>query len=134
MGLITYKTRSATSDKIFGASAQVRIVAAEQRRVMDDPKPTLHRDLQVQTENFADEICGPTIGKGAVIDKLLDLRNLGRGRDLGLELTVDEMLESVPGERMVSSEWWMSCLAELADHAAFLAAGYPAVQPELMSA
>jgi len=125
---------SAESQKEFGASTQLRLATAELKRVMTDPMPTLHRDLQVQTENFVDEISGPTIGKGAVIDRLLDLRNLGRGRDLGLELTVDEMLESIPGERMVSAEWWMSCLAELADHAAFLAAGYPAVQPELMSA
>jgi len=35
------------------------------------------------------------------------------------------MLESIPGGRLVSSEWWLSCLSELADHAAFLAAGYP---------
>lgn len=94
----------------------------------------LHKDLQAQTECFANEIDGPTIGKAAIIDRLLDLRNLGRGRDLGLELTVDDMLESIPGERLVSSEWWMSCLAELADHAAFLAAGYPAATPELVSA
>jgi hypothetical protein len=119
---------------MFSASTQLRIVAAERRRVMIDQNPTLHRDLRVQTESFADEISGPTIGKGAIIDRLLDVRNLGRGRDLGLELTVDEMLESIPGGRMVSAEWWMSCLSELADHAAFLAAGYPAVQPELMSA
>ncbi len=96
--------------------------------------PELHHDLAVQTEVFVEQIDGPTIGKGAIVDHLLDLRNLGRGRDLGLELTVDEMLESLPGERQVSSEWWMSCLAELADHAAFLAAGYPAVVPELLSA
>ena len=49
-------------------------------------------------------------------------------------MTVDDMLESIPGERLVSSEWWMSCLADLADHAAFLAAGYPAATPELVSA
>lgn len=95
---------------------------------------TLHRDLQNQTEQFANEIDGPTIGKAAIVDRLLDLRNLGRGCDLGLELTVDEMLESIPGHRTVSSEWWMSCLADLADHAAFLAAGYPAATPELVSA
>lgn len=117
------------------------MLGAERRPVMHQqslapcPKsPTLHRDLQEQTEHFADEINGPTIGKTMIIDRLLDLRNLGRGRDLGLELTVDAMLESVPGERVVSSEWWMTCLAELADHAAFLAAGYPAVTPELVSA
>lgn len=96
--------------------------------------PVLHRDLQEQTKHFADEIDGPTIGKATIIDRLLDLRNLGRGRDLGLELTVDAMLESIPGERVVSSEWWMTCLGELADHAAFLAAGYPAATPELVSA
>lgn len=101
---------------------------------MHHQSPALYRDLQAQTETFADEISGPTIGKSAVVDRLLDLRNLGRGRDLGLELTVDEMLESIPGSRMVSSEWWMSCLAELADHAAFLAAGYPPATPELLSA
>ena len=96
--------------------------------------PELHHDLQVHTEAFVEEISGPTIGKGAIVDRLLDLRNLGRGRDLGLELTVDEMLESIPGGRIVSSEWWMSCLSDLADHAAFLAAGYPAVMPQLASA
>ena len=101
---------------------------------MQQQTPTLYRDLQEQTETFADEISGPTMGKGAVVDRLLDLRNIGRGRDLGLELTVDEMLESIPGGRMVSSEWWMSCLAEVADHAAFLAAGYPPAVPQLLSA
>ena len=94
----------------------------------------LHLDLQVQTEILVDQIHGPTIGKGAIVDHLLDLRNLGRGRDLGLELTVDGMLESLPGERMVSSEWWMSCLAQFADHATFLAAGYPAVVDDLVAA
>jgi hypothetical protein len=96
--------------------------------------PELHQDIQVHTEAFVEEISGPTIGKGTIVDRLLDLRNLGRGRDLGLELTVDEMLESIPGERVVSSEWWMTCLSELADHAAFLAAGYPPVMPGLLSA
>jgi len=95
---------------------------------------TLHRDLQQQTQVFLDEIEGPTISKAAVVDRLLDLRNLGQGRDLGLELTVDEMLESVPGKRQVSSEWWLSCLSELADHAAFLAAGYPPASPDLVAA
>ncbi len=95
---------------------------------------SLCQDLQAQTERFANEIDGPTISKAEIIDRLLDLRNLGHGRDLGLELTVDEMLQSVPGRRFVSSEWWMSCLADLADHAAFLAAGYPAASPELVSA
>ena len=94
----------------------------------------LHQDLQLRTEHLVDEIDGPMMPKGMVIDRLLDLRNVGRGRDLGLELSIDEMLESVPGGMMVSSEWWMTCLAELADHAAFLAAGYPAVIPELASA
>lgn len=94
----------------------------------------LHIDLQVQTEEFVEQINGPTIAKGAIIDHLLDLRNLGRGRDLGLELTVDEMLESLPADKTISSEWWMSCLAEVADHAAFLAAGYPAVLPDLLTA
>ena len=69
-----------------------------------------------------------------MIDRLLDLRNIGRGRDLGLELSIDDMLESVPGDILISSEWWMTCLAQIADHAAFLAAGYPAVLPELASA
>lgn len=93
----------------------------------------LHRELHAQTESFVHEIDGPTILKSAIVDRLLDLRNTGRGRDLGLELTVDDMLESIPDERLVSSEWWMSCLADLADHAAFLAAGYPAATPELVS-
>ncbi len=88
----------------------------------------------MQTQLFLEEIDGPTLSKGMVVDRLLDLRNLGRGRDLGLELTVDEMLESVPGQRQVSSEWWLSCLAALADHAAFLAAGYPPAVPELLAA
>ncbi len=43
------------------------------------------------------------------------------------------MLESIPAGRLVSSEWWLSCLAELADHATFLAAGYPPV-PDLAAA
>lgn len=94
----------------------------------------LHRDLQLQTQMFLEEIEGPTLSKGMVVDRLLDLRNLGRGRDLGLELTVDEMLESVPGQRQVSSEWWLSCLSDLADHAAFLAAGYPPALPDLVAA
>ena len=94
----------------------------------------LHLVLQDRTEDLVEEINGPTIARAAVIDRLLDLRNMGKGRDLGLELSIDEMLESVPGGRMVSSEWWMTCLCQLADHAAFLAAGYPAVLPELATA
>ncbi|MFT7475083.1 MAG: hypothetical protein ACI81L_002017 [Verrucomicrobiales bacterium] len=111
-----------------------RPTRAEQTEVMQSELPQLHQDLQAHTEELVDEIDGPTMGKGAIVDRLLDLRNLGRGRDLGLELTVDEMLESLPGERLISSEWWMTCLAELADHAAFLAAGYPAVTPEFADA
>jgi len=95
---------------------------------------TLYIDLHEQTERFANEIDGPTIAKSEIVDRLLDLRNLGHGRDLGLELTVDDMLQSVPRCSVVSSEWWMSCLADLADHAAFLAAGYPAASPLLVSA
>lgn len=92
---------------------------------------TLHRDLRLHTRNFVEEIDGPTVRKGVVVDRLLDIRNLGSGRDLGLELTVDEMLEELPAGRKISSEWWMSCLALFADHAAFLAAGYPAMVPAL---
>ena len=94
----------------------------------------LHQDLHIRTEILVEEISGPTMAKGLVVDRLLDLRNVGRGRDLGLELSIDEMLESVPAGMMISSEWWMSCLSQIADHAAFLAAGYPAVVPELASA
>lgn len=105
-----------------------------QQRTEQASDESLYQDLQAQTERFANEIDGPTISKTEIVDRLLDLRNLGHGRDLGLELTVDEMLQSVPGRRVVSSEWWMSCLSDLADHAAFLAAGYPAASPELVSA
>ena len=94
----------------------------------------LHRDLQTQTQMFANEIEAPTMGRGVVVDRLLDVRNLARGRDVGLELTVDEMLGSIPSSRLVSSEWWLTCLSELADHAAFLAAGYPPVAPALATA
>lgn len=96
--------------------------------------PDLHTDLQDTTIKLLEEIPGPTMPRAEVVDRLLDLRNLGRGRDLGLELTVDDMLESMPAGRTVSSEWWLSCLSELADHANFLAAGYPPVTPELMAA
>lgn len=71
------------------------------------------------------------IDHARVVDGLLDVRLLGCGRDLGLELIVDEMLEELPAGRRISSEWWLSCLSTLADHAAFLAAGYPAVAPAL---
>lgn len=94
----------------------------------------LHHDLAVHTETFVEGISGPTIRKSTIVDSLLDLRNLSRGRDLGLELTVDEMLEGIPSNTAVSSEWWMGCLSQLADHAAFLAAGYPAVVPDMVSA
>ncbi len=94
----------------------------------------LHQDLQLRTELLVEEISEPMIAKGLVVDRLLDLRNVGRGRDLGLELSIDEMLESIPPGMMISSEWWMSCLCQIADHAAFLAAGYPAVLPELATA
>lgn len=99
--------------------------------MIDNNDCTLHRDLRSHTRSFAEEIDGPTLGKSTVVDRLLDIRNLGSGRDLGLELTVDEMLEQLPAGRQISSEWWMSCLAQLADHAAFLAAGYPAMAPAL---
>ncbi len=79
----------------------------------------------MHTERLVEEISGPLTTKNAVVDSLLDIRNLGRGRDLGLELTVDEMLEELPAGARISSEWWLSCLSTLADHATFLAAGYP---------
>ena len=111
-----------------------RLPAAEQGPVMLSDTTELHQDLHIRTEILVEEISGPTMAKGLVVDRLLDLRNVGRGRDLGLELSIDEMLESVPAGMMISSEWWMSCLSQIADHAAFLAAGYPAVVPELASA
>lgn len=83
---------------------------------------------------LAEEISGPTTARSTVVDRLLDLRNLGRGRDLGLELTVDEMLETLPAGRDVSSEWWLSCLSELTDHAVYLAAGYPPATADLIAA
>lgn len=92
----------------------------------------LHIELRVHTEHFAEEIDGPTMPKNTIVDRLLDIRNLGSGRDLGLELTVDEMLEEMPAGRDISSEWWMSCLSQVADHANFLAAGYPAMVPALI--
>lgn len=95
---------------------------------------TLHLELQASTSYFAEEISGPVVARKAVVDGLLDLRNLGRGRDLGLELTVDSMLESLPASTSVSSEWWLSCLSELTDHAVFLAAGYPPATNELVAA
>ncbi len=101
---------------------------------MQSNSTELHQDLQLRTQSLVEEIDGPTISKGLVTDRLLDLRNIGRGRDVGLELSIDDMLESMPKGMMISSEWWMTCLAEVADHAAFLAAGYPAVLPELASA
>ena len=94
----------------------------------------LHRDLAAHTRTLVDHIAGPTVRRGIVVDQLLDIRNLGRGRDLGLELTVDDMLESLPGEAEISSEFWLSCLNDLADHAAFLAAGYPPATPALAAA
>ena len=94
----------------------------------------LHLDLQNCTISLLEEISGPILPRNEVIDRLLDLRNLGRGRDLGLEMIVDDMLESVPASPAVSSEWWLSCLSELADHANFLAAGYPPATPELAAA
>lgn len=88
----------------------------------------------MSTIQLAEEIAGPTIARSEIVDRLLDLRNLGRGRDLGLEMTVDDMLESVPGGRFISSEWWLTCLSDLADHANFLAAGYPPVVSDLLAA
>ena len=85
----------------------------------------LHTLLAHQARLLVDEIPGPTTERIDVIDGLLDVRNLGHGRDLGLELTVDEMLEQLPPGATISSEWWLSCLNTLTDHAAFLAAGYP---------
>ncbi|MGI9606061.1 MAG: hypothetical protein ACR2P0_07980 [Acidimicrobiales bacterium] len=95
---------------------------------------SLHRDLRTLAEALVEEIDGPTVGRSTVVDGLLDIRNLGSGRDLGLELTVDEMIESIPAGRTISSEWWMHGLSTFVDHATFLAAGYPAVIPELEAA
>ena len=121
---VTYLARTPNTPKL----------TAEEVSVMQSLTTELHLDLQVRTQHLVEEIDGPVIAKGEVVDRLLDLRNVGRGRDLGLELSIDEMLESIPAGRVVSSEWWMGCLSEVADHAAFLAAGYPAVIPELASA
>lgn len=119
---------------VFAYTAQLRKRAAEQPTVMHDFDTDLHTDLQQYTVRFAEEIAGPTIGRSAVVDRLLDFRNLSRGRDLGLELTVDEMLEAVPASRAISSEWWLSCLSDITDHAIFLAAGYPPVVNESIAA
>lgn len=126
--------RNETAVTNITQTSNTRFGGAEEGFVTQSNTTELHQDLQLRTESLVEEIDGPMISKGMVIDRLLDLRNVGRGRDLGLELSIDEMLESVPAGMMVSSEWWMTCLAELADHAAFLAAGYPAVIPELVSA
>jgi len=91
----------------------------------------LHQDLQLHTTRFVEQIRGPLTEKAEIVDSLLDIRNLGRGRDLGLELTVDEMLEELPAGTAISSEWWLSCLNTLVDHATFLAAGYPPAVPAL---
>ena len=101
---------------------------------MQHHETQLHIDLQQRTAKIADQISGPTIGRSSVIDHLLDFRNLGGKKDLGLELTVDEMLETLPPTKSVSSEWWLGCLSDIADHAAFLAAGYPPASPELLAA
>lgn len=87
----------------------------------------LHSELHLEAVRHVEQIDGPTVSRHHIVDGLLDIRNIGRGRDLGIELTVDDMLESLPAGRTVSSEWWMSCLDQFADHANFLAAGYPPV-------
>jgi hypothetical protein len=93
----------------------------------------LHSELQFQTRCCVDRIGGPLTPKADIVDGLLDIRNLGHGRDLGLELTVDEMLEELPAGSLISSEWWLNCLNTVADHANFLAAGYPPAVPALTS-
>lgn len=134
MGNMTHSEENETVVTNRALSPQPRLPAAEQGQVMLSDTTELHQDLHIRTEILVEEISGPMIAKGLVVDRLLDLRNVGRGRDLGLELSIDEMLESVPAGTTISSEWWMSCLSQIADHAAFLAAGYPAVLPELASA
>jgi len=112
----------------------IALLDAEQLTVTPELHEDLHLELEQRTIQFAEEIIEPTMPRIEVVDRLLDLRNLGHGRDLGLELTVDAMLESVPAGNAVSSEWWMSCLTELIDHAVFLAAGYPPATSELIAA
>lgn len=87
----------------------------------------LHSELHSEAVRHVEEIDGPTVSRHRIVDGLLDIRNISRGRDLGIELTVDDMLESLPAGRTVSSEWWMSCLDQFADHANYLAAGYPPI-------
>jgi len=102
--------------------------------VTTELQDNLHIELRDHTITLAEEIVDPAMKRAVLVDRLLDLRNLGRGRDLGLELTIDEMLETMPDGLAVSSEWWMTCLSELIDHAVFLAAGYPPATSDLISA
>ena len=112
----------------------VTIFSLTDSQLQDATGADLYIDLRRKTEVLANEIAGPTLRRSAVVDSLLDLRNIGHGRDVGLELTVDAMLESLPHDKVVSSEWWMTCLADLADHATFLAAGYPPALPDQLAA
>lgn len=105
----------------------MRPPTATSMNIAATPTVSLHNELHTEAVRHVERITGPTVSKQAIVDGLLDIRNIGRGRDLGVELTVDDMLESLPDGRIVSSEWWMSCLDQLADHANFLAAGYPPV-------
>ncbi len=85
-----------------------------------DTSTALATDLTTSVVDLRTAAADLVISTDRVVDALLDLRNLGRGVDLGLEFTIDELLACVPGAPVVSTEWWRSALAELADYASYL--------------
>lgn len=81
----------------------------------------LGQQLSARVIDLRDGARGLVTDRMQVIDALLDLRNLAEGRELGLELTVDELLRVVPTNApVVSTEWWQSALAELEEYATYL--------------
>lgn len=71
---------------------------------MSTPFETLIEELVTAAD-------GEVIDKSRVIDRLLDLRNAAASP--ALVEAVDQLLGSVPGRTMVTTEWWRESLENL---------------------
>lgn len=69
-----------------------------------------------EIDRLLDAIDGELMSRSRVVDGLLDLRLVG-AEVSPFVTAIDEALTAIPGRTTVTSEWWMTTLADLRDTA-----------------
>lgn len=69
-----------------------------------------------EIDRMLDQVDGELISRSRVVDGLLDMR-LAAPQLTAFVRAVDEALENIPGKSTVTSDWWMTTLADLRDAA-----------------